>query len=144
MKGDQARLNQKVKQWLIQWRVYVLMFTKWMLTHWYAQSAAHNTHQGSLLSRQALSTCWHCTCMKFFTSLCSLWITIFTEVIDMFTISQLYQPVWGRGNSTVVSVSVYQAGDLGSRPPRSACVTVRKVEFYRCVIHSFPPVPTTG
>ena len=48
----------------------------------------------------------------------------------------------GRGNSTVVSVSVYQAGDPGSRPPRSACHT--KVRFYHGVIHSFPPVPTTG
>ena len=48
----------------------------------------------------------------------------------------------GRGKSTVVSVSVFQAGDPGSRPPRSACH--RKVEFYHCVIHSFPPVPTTG
>ena len=48
----------------------------------------------------------------------------------------------GRGNGTVVSVSVYQAGDPGSRPARSACH--RKVEFYHCVIHSFPPVLTTG
>ena len=47
-----------------------------------------------------------------------------------------------RGNSTVVSVSVYQAGDPGSRPAWSACV--RKVEFYHCVTHSFPPVSTTG
>ena len=30
--------------------------------------------------------------------------------------------VQGRGNGTVVSVSVYQAGDPGSLPPRSACV----------------------
>ena len=48
----------------------------------------------------------------------------------------------GRGNSTVVSVSVYQAGDPGSRPPQTACY--RKVELYHCVIDSFPPVPTTG
>ena len=27
----------------------------------------------------------------------------------------------GRGNSAVISVSVYQAGGLGSRPARSAC-----------------------
>ena len=49
---------------------------------------------------------------------------------------------WGQGNSTVVSVSVYQVGDPGSRSPRSTCH--RKVEFYHCVIDSFPPVPTTG
>ena len=48
----------------------------------------------------------------------------------------------GRGNSTVVSVSVYQAGDPGSHPPRSACH--RKVEFYHRAIDLLPPVPTTG
>ena len=48
----------------------------------------------------------------------------------------------GRGNSTVVSASVYHAGDPGSRQARSTCH--RKVEFYHCVIHSLPPVPTTG
>ena len=48
----------------------------------------------------------------------------------------------GAGNSTVVSVSVCQAGGPGSRLPRSACV--RKVEFYHCVIDSFPPVLTIG
>ena len=48
----------------------------------------------------------------------------------------------GRGNSTVVSVSVYQAGDPGSRPPRSTCH--RKVEFYHCVTDSLPPVLTAG
>ena len=42
----------------------------------------------------------------------------------------------------VISVSVYQAGDPGSRPARSACIS--RVEFYHCVIHSFPPVPATG
>ena len=47
----------------------------------------------------------------------------------------------GRGNSTVVRVSVYQAGDPSSRPPSSACV--RKVEFYHCAIDPLPPVPTT-
>ena len=40
------------------------------------------------------------------------------------------------------SVSVYEAGDPGLCPARSACH--RKVEFYHCVIDSFPPVPTTG
>ena len=48
----------------------------------------------------------------------------------------------GQGNITVISVSVHQVGDPDSRPPRSACH--RKVELYYCVIHSFPPVPTTG
>ena len=48
----------------------------------------------------------------------------------------------GRGNSTVVSISVYQAGGPGSLPARSACI--RKVEFFHCAIDSFPPVPTTG
>ena len=48
----------------------------------------------------------------------------------------------GRGNSTVVRVSVNQAGDPSSRPPRSVCV--RKVEFYHCAIDLLPPVPTTG
>ena len=38
----------------------------------------------------------------------------------------------GRGNSTVVSVSVCQAGCPGSRLARSACF--RKVEFYQCAI----------
>ena len=46
--------------------------------------------------------------------------------------------IQGRENSTVVSVSVCQAGGLGSRPARSACH--RKVRFYHCVIDSFPPV----
>ena len=50
--------------------------------------------------------------------------------------------LWGRGNSTAVSFSVYQAGDPGSRTPRSICV--RKVEFYHCAIDLLPPVPTTG
>ena len=50
--------------------------------------------------------------------------------------------IGGRGNGTVVSVSVYQAGGPGSLPARSACY--RKVEFYHCVIDSFPPVPKTG
>ena len=48
----------------------------------------------------------------------------------------------GRGNSTVVSVSVYQAGGPGSLPAQSACF--RKVEFYHCAVNTFPPVPTTG
>ena len=48
----------------------------------------------------------------------------------------------GRGNSTVFSVSVCQAGGPGSLPAQSTCF--RKVEFYHCVIHSFPPVLTTG
>ena len=50
--------------------------------------------------------------------------------------------LWGRGNSTVVSVSVYQAGGPGLLPARSACH--RKVEFYHCIIDSLPPVLTTG
>ena len=49
---------------------------------------------------------------------------------------------WGRGNSAVVSVSVYQAGGPGSLPARSACF--RKVEFCHCVIDSLPPVLMTG
>ena len=53
-----------------------------------------------------------------------------------------HQRMMGRGNSTVVSVSVYQAGSPGSLPARSACH--RKVEFYHCVIDSLPPVPMTG
>ena len=56
--------------------------------------------------------------------------------------SILYFDKRGRGNSTVVSVSVYQAGDPGSRPAQSACY--RKVEFYHCAIDLLPPVPTTG
>ena len=48
----------------------------------------------------------------------------------------------GRGNSTVVSVSVYQVGDPGSRPPQSA--RKGRVEFYHCVIDSLRPGPTTG
>ena len=48
----------------------------------------------------------------------------------------------GWGNSTVVSVSVYQASGPGSFPGQSACI--RKVEFYHCAIDSFPPVLTTG
>ena len=48
----------------------------------------------------------------------------------------------GRGNSTVVSVSIYQAGDPDSRLAQCACY--RKVALYHCVTDSFPPVPTTG
>ena len=48
----------------------------------------------------------------------------------------------GRGNSTVVSVSLCQAGHPGSRPARSACF--RKVEFYQAAIDLFPPMLTTG
>ena len=39
---------------------------------------------------------------------------------------------WGRGNSTVGSVSVCHTVSSGSRPARSACF--RNVEFYHCVI----------
>ena len=53
-----------------------------------------------------------------------------------------YLATWGRGNSTVVRVSVYQVGGPGLLPARSACH--RKVEFYHCVIDSLPQVPTTG
>ena len=53
-----------------------------------------------------------------------------------------YNKARGQGNSTVISVSVYQAGSRGSRPARSACI--RRVEFFHCAIDSFPPVPTTG
>ena len=45
-------------------------------------------------------------------------------------------------NSTVISISVYQAGDPGLHPPRSACH--RNVEFYHCGIDSLQPVPMTG
>ena len=48
----------------------------------------------------------------------------------------------GQGNSTVVSVFVYQAEDPGLRPARSACV--RKVELYHCVTDLIPPMPTTS
>ena len=47
-----------------------------------------------------------------------------------------------RGNSSMVSISVCQAGRPGSHPAWSACC--RKVEFYHCAIELFPPVPTTG
>ena len=57
-------------------------------------------------------------------------------------ISNHCSAVGGWGNSTVVSISVYQAGEPGSRPARSACY--RKVEFYHCAIYLLPPVPTTG
>ena len=69
-------------------------------------------------------------------------------VVQLYFVTCFGQSIWctsvktGRGNSTVVSVSVYQAGDPGSRPPRSACH--RKVRFYHCVIDSLPPVLTTG
>ena len=46
----------------------------------------------------------------------------------------------GRGNSTVVSVSVYEAGGPGSLPAGSACF--RKVEFYQGAIDLSPPVLT--
>ena len=49
------------------------------------------------------------------------------DIVESFT-----GQCWGWGNSTVISVSVYQAGDPSSPPPRSACY--RKVEFYHCVI----------
>ena len=60
----------------------------------------------------------------------------------MFSITEY--SIYGRrrGNSTVVSISVCQAGSPGSRSARSACVS--KVEFYHCVIDSFSPVPKTG
>ena len=48
----------------------------------------------------------------------------------------------GQGNSTVVRVSIYQAGDLHSHLPRSACVS--KVELYHCAIDLSQPVPTAG
>ena len=74
-----------------------------------------------------------------------LWLTYDRKnafvCITPFSSDYLWQE-GGRGNSTVVSVSVYQAGDPGSRPPRSACH--RKVEFYHCVIGLLPPVPKTG
>ena len=52
------------------------------------------------------------------------------------------QTAVGRGNSTVDSVSVYEAGGPGSLPAQSACH--RKVEFYYCAIDLLPPVLTTG
>ena len=48
---------------------------------------------------------------------------------------------WG-GDSTVVSISVCQAGLPGSRPVRPACF--RKVECYQRAIDLFQPVLTTG
>ena len=53
-----------------------------------------------------------------------------------------YLAIWGWGNSTVISVFVYEAGGPGSLPAQSACH--RKVRFYHCVIDSLPPVLTTG
>ena len=48
----------------------------------------------------------------------------------------LLSTTWsGRGNSTVVSVSVCQAGHPGLHPARSACF--RKVEFYQFAIELF-------
>ena len=44
-------------------------------------------------------------------------------------LSLIVSPARGRGNSTVVSVSVCQAGRPGSRQAQSACF--RKVEFYQ-------------
>ena len=51
-------------------------------------------------------------------------------------------PFQGWGNSTVVTVSVCQAGRPGSCPAQSACF--RKVEFYQGAIDLFPPVLMTG
>ena len=51
-------------------------------------------------------------------------------------------PKRGRGNSIVVSISVYQAGHPDLHPTLSACF--RKVGFYQDAIYLFPPVLTTG
>ena len=48
----------------------------------------------------------------------------------------------GWGNTTVVSISVCQAGCTGSSLARSACF--RKVEFKQGAIDLFPPMLTTG
>ena len=54
--------------------------------------------------------------------------------------SFLNTEVWE--NSAVVSISVSQAGRLGSRPAQSTCF--RKLEFYQGAIDMFPQVLTTG
>ena len=50
-----------------------------------------------------------------------------------------YMFLWGQGNSTVVSISVYQAGDPGSRPPidplvleKWNCITVLLTRSRQC------------
>ena len=48
----------------------------------------------------------------------------------------------GRGNSTVVSVSVCEAGRPCLRSAQSACL--RKLKFYQGAINLFPPVLTTS
>ena len=68
-----------------------------------------------------------------------LYCTSLYYIMPCGTVLQVTQ---GRENSTVVSISVYQAGDLGSHPAQSACH--RKVEFYHCVVDSLPPVLTTA
>ena len=47
-----------------------------------------------------------------------------------------------RGNSTMVSISVCQAGRPGSNSVQSACF--RKEEFFQNVMNLSPPVLTTG
>ena len=51
-------------------------------------------------------------------------------------------PLWGRGNNIMVSVSVCQARRPGLSPARSVCF--RKVELYQHVINLFPLMLTTG
>ena len=76
--------------------------------------------------------CTHASCIT----------TLYTEIVLPFQNYCHFFLHRGRGNSTVVRVSVYQAGGPGSLPARSACH--RRVEFYHCVIDPIPPVPTTG
>ena len=72
------------------------------------------------------------------TIFCTMWICLYVILNN----KCLYNVDWGQGNSTVVSVSVCQAGRPGSRPARSACF--KEVEFYQGAIDMFPPVLTTG
>ena len=69
-----------------------------------------------------------------------LWFLIIP--ISYITVYTCSSRLRGRGNSTVVSVSVCQAGRPGSHPARSACF--RKVEFYQGAIDLFPPVLMTS
>ena len=80
----------------------------------------------------------HFTFRKDWNSMC-IWI-YFDFASFKCDVLLLQCPGWG--NSIMVSISVYQAGSPGLRLAQSACH--RKVEFYHCVIDSFPQVPTTG
>ena len=97
---------------------------------WQVITKCRNTECESSIYGIYTSEIWHLTSWKEWAKL------------EFFPFQSLSNWLWGRGNSIVVSVSVYQAGDPGSRPLRAACHT--KVRFYHCVIDSFTPVPTTG